>query len=57
MCQYDALPAYKWGSSTDVTGELPGLVCTPLEQPLPGGGLRSESTWLKIAQIIESLPP
>jgi len=56
VCQYDQLPAYKWGSATDVTGRLPGLVCTPLSKPLPEGNLRSWLEWSKIAQLIESLP-
>lgn len=56
VCQYDQLPAYKWGSETDVTGRLPGLVCTPLAEPLPDGSLRGWAEWFKIAQIIEGIP-
>jgi hypothetical protein len=39
-----------------VTGRLPGLVCTPLEKPLPGSSLKSWLEWSKIAQLIESFP-
>jgi hypothetical protein len=50
------LPAYKWGSASDVTGELPGLSCVPITKPLPDGSLRSWLEWSKIAQIIETFP-
>jgi hypothetical protein len=57
VCEYASLPGYKWGSASDQTGNLPGLVCTPLEKPLPGGSLHGWLEWAKIAQLIESLPP
>jgi hypothetical protein len=56
VCQYEQLPAYKWGSATDQTGRLPGLTCVRLEKPLPGGSLKGWLEWSKIAQLIESLP-
>jgi len=56
VCEMESLPAYKWGSATDVTGAIPGLTCTPLAEPLPSGPLRTWAEWYKIAQIIEGIP-
>lgn len=56
MCEYVGFPAYKWGSNTDVTGLVPGLVCRALEEPLPGTSWRSWATWYKWARLIEELP-
>jgi hypothetical protein len=50
------MPGIKWGSSSDLTGNLPGLTCTQLEKPLPGGSLNEIRSWWKIARLIELLP-
>lgn len=56
MCEYAALPLYKWFSSTDVTDALPGLVCTPLASKPPGTSWRDYIGWSKILQLIEDFP-
>jgi len=56
VCEYLQLPAYKWGSATDVTGQLPGLTCTPLEKPLPDATSKTWAEWFKFAQLIEGIP-
>ncbi len=55
MCEYEGFGAYKWGSATDQTGRLPGLVCTKLEEPLPGSNLSTWHQWYKMAQLIEGV--
>lgn len=55
VCENAAFPAYKWGSTSDDTGVLPGVTCTPLELPLPGTNKRSTYNWFKIAQLIAEL--
>lgn len=54
-CQADSLPGYTWTSSVDATGFLPGWVCQPLEEPLPGSSLQQWLTANKIIQLIEGL--
>lgn len=56
ICEYQQMPGIKWGSSSDQTGFLPGLVCRRLEAPLPGSSLSSWATFRKLAQLIEEVP-
>lgn len=49
------MPGIKWGSSSDLTDELPGLKCSALEQPLPGSSLQSFHTWWNLARLIAEL--
>jgi hypothetical protein len=51
-----AQPAIKFGSSSDVSSELLGIACRPLETPLPNSGAREWFSWAKIAQLIEGTP-
>lgn len=55
MCEYAGFPGYKWGSATDDTGKFPSLTCSKLETPLPGGSLREQANWYKLAQLIAEL--
>lgn len=56
VCEFRQFPAVKWGSSSDQTGKIPGLVCTKLEKPLPGSGPSAWAAWWKIARLIENFP-
>jgi hypothetical protein len=56
VCQYDQLPLYKWFSDRDVTGQLPGLMCTPLAGKPPGTSWREHAGWWKIMQLVEGFP-
>jgi hypothetical protein len=56
ICEYEALPLYKWFSNEDVTGRLPGLVCRVVENPPTGTSARSWATAWKIIRLIESFP-
>lgn len=56
ICEYVELPEFKFASTSDQTGAIPGLVCHRIEEPLPGGSLTSWIRWNKIARIIEGLP-
>lgn len=56
MCEYTGFPGYKWGSPHDDTDVFPGVVCSPLEKPLPGSSLSALSDWWKVAKIIIELP-
>jgi hypothetical protein len=56
VCESEALPGVKWGSSSDVSRNLPvPIKCVRVEKPISGGPT-SWATWWKIARMIEQLP-
>lgn len=56
MCEFVEFPEVKFSSTSDQTGAIPGLVCSKLEEPLPGGSINDYLKWNKLAQLIEELP-
>lgn len=56
MCWYESFPAVKWFSSSDVTGDAPGLTCTRVEGPPPGSSWSSWAGLWKITRLIERFP-
>lgn len=56
VCEYVQAPEFKFASTQDVTDRIPGLVCTRVERPLPGGSLSNFLKWNKIARLLEELP-
>lgn len=53
ICEYEQFPAIKWASSSDRTGDFPGLVCTRVENPLPG---TSYNTWASFWKLVKLIP-
>lgn len=56
VCEFSQLPLYKWYSGSDVTGELPGLVCTKLVAPAPSSSLNTWFGFGKLLRLLESWP-
>lgn len=48
---------FSFGSSEDLTGRIPGLVCQQLDAGAIGNQYTRWAHWFKLARLIESLPP
>lgn len=56
VCEYAALPGYKWFSDQDVTAPALGLTCTKLEDKPPGSTWGNYASWYKILRLITEWP-
>lgn len=56
VCEYSALPLYKWYSGSDQTGALPGLTCVKLESKPASSVWNSWLGFGKLLRLLESWP-
>lgn len=56
MCEYAALPLVKWYSTSDLSGELPGLTCVKVEGKAPSSSWSSWAGFYKILRLIDAFP-
>lgn len=54
VCVYEQFPDVPFSTSSDQTGLVPGLVCSRLEKPLPGGTTSEWFSFNKILRLIEA---
>jgi len=54
VCWYDGFPDVTWWSSSDMSRDVPPIVCQRVEGPPPGA---SGSMWLRVLKLLTKVPP
>lgn len=56
VCEFEQFPGVILTSSSDQSGDIPGLVCKRVDGALPGSSLNQSYTFWKILRLVEGLP-